>query len=173
MVAFNASSQTNIQSNYDEQLQSRGIKTPFYLDGSKYTEIIDLYTELGNEFQKNVLKENALFLEIDSLSQSKNNYEDKLNKFVSSYPDSYIPYYLRATYLSSMAWNKRGDKFISETTKSQVNGFIYYKELAQKDIDKAIIINNQLSWLYTQKSLILVGQRGVDAEKTAAFKNAF
>ena len=156
-----------------EELDLHGVKTISLLNNEEYDGLISLYKSLGKSYLNSVKYENALFIEIDSLAQTELDLKEKLDDFVSYSPNSYIPYYLRATYLSSKAWNKRGSNFIDETTQEQIDGFIYFKKIALKDIEKAILLDGELSWLYLQKRLILIGERGKEYEKEKAFDNAF
>ncbi|WP_111980138.1 tetratricopeptide repeat protein [Algibacillus agarilyticus] len=171
-LASCSSTSVNVQKQFDLELSFKKVQSTTLLKQRKYSDLITLIENLGNNYIQRVGNEMPLFWEIDSVGQTKIDFEKEINEFVSTYPNSYIPYYFRAAYYSGISWQKRGMEFMDKTSKSQVDGFKYYKSLALEDINKAISINSNLSWLYREKRLILVGQRGMEKEKADAFDKA-
>ena len=88
--------------------------------------------------QKNagMLKSNVLQARFGSLSNLDRNFQDQFDRWVSQ-SGSANAYLARGLFLSQLAWDARGDKYFSETSKQQIAEFHRLGSLARVDLNRA------------------------------------
>lgn len=89
-------------------------------------------------YEKDVQKEDDLIDAYFAFSVSGTDYEELLNQWVDSHPDSYQPYLARASYFHYLGWESRGGKWASETSHYQIKKMQEYFTKAKWDIEKSL-----------------------------------
>jgi len=110
------------------------------LEQNHYAEIEDILTEAASVTEKNPAHESVLNNYLDQFYTPIPSLEKKLDDWVSSRNTSYIPHLVRGIYYTSLGWNQRGTRYISETGQNQIDGMHFYFEKAYKDFAKSLEI---------------------------------
>lgn len=142
------------------------------LASGDYEFVENYYQGLFDAYNENPSNENDLDLAFDLINKTNQELENELNKYISVYPDSYVAYLMRGTYLIRKGWNNRGGKYINETTQSQIDGMSHYFNLALSDLDKAITLKDNDVYANCYKMDILMNYRGRDSEVRSSFNAA-
>jgi tetratricopeptide (TPR) repeat protein len=108
------------------------LKKDDYYQASKNLQL------LHENYEAKRSEERQLWWYLDCYMQNNDDIEETLNNWVKQYPNDPFGFLARGVFRHNLAGKKRGYKWINETTKEQVNGFLYYTELAIQDLQKVI-----------------------------------
>jgi tetratricopeptide (TPR) repeat protein len=126
----------------------------------KYDELNAVLAGYQAAVEENIANEEALFTAYDTFDVQEKSYETLLNDWVAATPDAYQPYMARARFLHRMAWQARGTKWASETSREQFEQMNAYFALASKDLDVVLRKKPELMVAYSQ----LIGMMSTAAE---------
>lgn len=102
-----------------------------------------LLVGMENNYEKNYRNERQVDLAFDTFYRASPDLDVLLGNWIKAKPKSYVAYMARGVYYTKVGWLKRGDKFVDETTKQQLDGMVYYFQKAIKDFDQARLINSK------------------------------
>lgn len=106
-----------------------------------------------------------------SLDENDPTFEARLDDWVSQAGTDAMPRLMRAQYYYEIAWDRRGEKFASETSTSSLDYFDKYQRLALDEINAAIKLDNSNPYSYYLRQDILYGY-GVSRALAPAFSEA-
>ncbi len=85
----------------------------------KFGELNALLAQRQEEARTDVRREADLFAAYGAFAVNDRSYEERLNRWVAAFPQSYQPYLARAGFYAHMGWEARGTKWASETSDDQ------------------------------------------------------
>lgn len=98
--------------------------------------------------------------------------QSSLNKIFEEWirkkPKSHVAYLGRAVYLNRQAWEKRGNRYISNTSRKQLSGFSKLMLLAQKDLHAAVESGSKS---FVPYYYLIDGAKSGSYEKKSAWKS--
>lgn len=113
-----------------EQVSLAGLRLVELVEsGSGVDHVNDLYVAMSED----ITKEDQLFLELYFLYNTTKNLDSKVDLLVSGNSDSAMAHLIRGVYLMGKGWRARGEKYIGETSDTQLEGMAKYHGLAIKD----------------------------------------
>lgn len=120
--------------------------TPFWglLMNQEFDQLNDEVEKLLNAFRGKQINEFELDAHLDAFTRLIPVASGALDNWVAHSPDLAIPYYARARFRLHAAWDVRGNNYVSNTSKSAMDGFINLRKAAVQDIEKALELATEL-----------------------------
>jgi len=124
---------------------------------------------LHENYEKDKTQESKLWWYLDCYVQNNLNIDKHLNDWIKNEPNDPFAYLARGIYFHNLAGKKRGDKWIHETSKQQINGFTYYSDLAISDLENVIKFRPKTQSAYWYLIEVENGKTGISNVVTAYF----
>lgn len=118
------------------------------LDEEKYTQLNTLIGSYFERYNKNKNNEKDVDHALEAIYIGQPWMNEKIEKWIKHSPDSYLPYLYKGLYHHRLGWENRGKKYISETTKKQVDKMIYHFNISKLNFKKALNLEPSLLHAY-------------------------
>lgn len=160
------------QISFNNALKEYGFIAIDHLKTGQQEELIAYIEALELASYKDPEQELRLDYELNSFGATREKLDALLNDLVENYPNSHMSWQLRAHYFLGKAWQSRGEKFINEVTKKQIDGMNHYRSKALSDISSALKIKPENFSAYLLKAQSHIVSRKEHAVAMASFEKA-
>lgn len=137
---------------------SKILKIRLLLKQKKFKSLNALFEKLEKDSEKDISKEQTLFIAYKAFSVNSKSYLALLDSWVKATPVSHIPYLARATYNYHMGWFARGGKWATETKEEQFEEMKIYLDKAIEDIALSLDLNSKSVVTFTLLTSISLTQ---------------
>lgn len=115
-----------------------GLSLPYNIESKNYKAALQIIERRYADTLENISNEERVTYELDFLESSTKNLDFQINELVSKNDTNTFAYLIRGSYLAGKAMQARGSKWISETTKEQLEKMTSLQKLAIKDFEKSL-----------------------------------
>ena len=165
-------SESRVDKSVAFEVSSHGLKLVQYLESRDIENAMKLLRAKSVALDSSISNEDSMVLELLHLESVDSDLVDVMDKLVKSYSNEKLAYVARGTYLKGKAHRARGEKWISETSKAQIENMVRIQELAIRDFKRAIAIDESYYIPYFQLGLIYGMRRDDSAIATVNFRKA-
>ena len=148
------SNEKKIDESIVEQINKSDIKAVYLLENGKIKEAFELLSNKYKAALTDPKKEDSFVMEFLYVQTTTKNLDSVIDDFVSQYADQSLPYTFRGCYLFGKSLRARGEKWIHETSKSQIDNMIRLQGDAISDFDRATNISPEFYYPYMKLALI-------------------
>lgn len=139
------------------------------LNNKRYDQLDSVLKNYQNIYEANMIEEEEnIYIAFYAFNTKNTSLEVFFNEWVDKHPKSYAAYLARGIYYKNMGWKKRGEKYISETTKKQISGMNFYFQKSLMDFEKTMEINPNLLLSYCYMIDILKNYKKFEIIRTLA-----
>jgi Domain of unknown function (DUF4034) len=138
------------QAERDSRRESRAL-----LEGDRYAELDARMNGFQQAYRDNSLDDVGLVREFAAFMVADPALEAKFAAWIQSYPRSYAARLSRGIYYVKCGTQTRGTKYMSHTTREQVQGMTHYLDKAQRDLEDSLALEPKPTASY--RYLIKVG----------------
>jgi tetratricopeptide (TPR) repeat protein len=137
----NKISRDQINSSVNRQMKAAGLFLVEKLRMNDFAGAFGLLKEARKSLNGAIQNENRLFLELNSLHDTKDDLSPQVHELVRLYPDETMSYIARGFYFLGKSLQARGGKWSSETSDQQRAMMLSIQSSAIKDFEKSIDMN--------------------------------
>jgi tetratricopeptide (TPR) repeat protein len=113
------------------------------LTSNQFAELDRRYTEIQNAYRTGSLTDEDLRAAFRVFYATDATLESKYTLWVRQMPHSYVAHLARGIYYKKLGQERRGDKFISDTSEAQLNGMRDAFALASQDLFASLSLDDQ------------------------------
>jgi len=95
---------------------------------------------LQHSYEARAISDERLLHEFRAFYDTDPKLDAQYTAWIAAFPDSYAAYLARGIYYRSLGSEARGERFISETSKQQLDLMAMYLEKAMRDYDKSLML---------------------------------
>jgi len=130
-----------------------------WLKAGDYEALEQYYSQRLRDYEAGNASDEDLYASFRKLYEDAWDNEGNFDRWVQAYPASYSAVLARGTFLYRRAWSVRGDKYLNETTREQVNSMSNYLARARAALFESLKMSPKpyLSTLYLLNVDILEG----------------
>lgn len=143
-----------IDQSIEEQISKSDIKVIQLLENGKINEAFELLSNKYKAALADPKKEDSFVMEFMYAQTTTKNLDSVIDDFVSLYANQSLPYTFRGCYLFGKSLRTRGEKWIHETSKIQINNMTSLQGDAISDFDRATNISPEIYYPYMKLALI-------------------
>ncbi|MEO8878141.1 MAG: DUF4034 domain-containing protein [Polyangiaceae bacterium] len=110
----------------------------------RYGDLTAAFEKFQDAFEADVKKEYWIFDASEAFSSAEPGIKDQLDAWVMATPDSFAPYLARAAHWEAVGHARRGGKFVSQTSRGDLNAMSDAFVPARADLAKAISLRPKL-----------------------------
>jgi len=119
------------------------------LIAQKFEQLNQLLEKYQSKTDIDIAFESRLSTAYAAFEVNDQSYKQLLDSWVKATPDNYQPYLARAKFFYNQGWVARGNKWSSETKKSQIKKMKGYFIKASKDMHKVLTIDDHTIEVYS------------------------
>lgn len=124
--------------------EASDIRTMQMLKQKEFKRLDAEVNALIKAYSLDYTRERELDLALDTFFRMDPDLEPFFSGWTSAFPRSPAAHLAKGIYWSGMAWKKRGTKYLSDSTKEQIDGMQYYFEKAYSEFEAAKSIDPKL-----------------------------
>jgi len=132
-----------------------GIEARALLEGGRYAELDGRMNGFQEAYRNNALDDAGLVREFAAFMEADPALEAKFDAWIQTYPNSYAARLSRGIYYVKCGIQTRGTRYMSHTTREQVQGMTHYLDKAQHDLEDSLALDPKPTASY--RYLIKIG----------------
>jgi hypothetical protein len=130
-----------------------------WLKSGDYSALESYYSQQQKRYEAGAIPDAKLYASFRKLYDDSPDNEGSFDRWIAAYPNSYAALLSRGVYLYRRAWAVRGERYLSDTARPQIEAMTNYLRRARPDLIASLKLTDRpyLSTLYLLNVAMLNG----------------